>query len=117
MCHGGEISPADGGDPYQRPGMEKDSLTRADGQDAASSQPGSPEQTEYDKDRLTLQPEPKDSGPTGFQLGGVGACCRARSAAALKDATKKVSAFIGKEQNAVIAGDGLTACFDIFRTL
>ena len=38
-------------------------------------------------------------------------------AAALKDATKKVSAFIGKEQNAVIAGDDLTACFDIFRTL
>jgi amidase len=38
-------------------------------------------------------------------------------AAALKDAMETVRACIGKEQSAVIAGDGLAACFDIFRTL
>ena len=38
-------------------------------------------------------------------------------AAALKDAMETVRACIGKEQSAVIAGDGLSACFDIFRTL
>ena len=38
-------------------------------------------------------------------------------AAALKDAMETVRAFIDKEQSAVIAGDGLAACFDIFRTL
>ena len=38
-------------------------------------------------------------------------------AAALEDAMETVRACIGKEQSAVIAGDGLAACFDIFRTL
>ncbi len=37
--------------------------------------------------------------------------------AALQGALNQVRAFVDKEQGAVIAGDGLDACFDIFRTL